>query len=151
MRNEDEGIVIDVSKVFPEAARRVEILAKLRERWPVVVRNLSRWSWPDVLGVNELTIRVNAQGQQAKDKLNKMKGNVVRALSKLGYKTGEDFSLKIVDYDALPKKTVDKKPVRKRREPDEEKVKRYMEGAPDSLPEDINHALSHLMAYLDGL
>ena len=151
MRNEDEGIVIDVSKVFPEAARRVEILAKLRERWPVVVRNLSRWSWPDVLGVNELTIRVNIQGKQAKDKLNKMKGNVVRALSNLGYKTGEDFSLKIVDYDALPKKTVDKKPVRKRREPDEEKVKRYMEGAPDSLPEDINHALSHLMAYLDGL
>ena len=151
MRNEDEGIVIDVSKVFPEAARRVEILAKLREIWPVVVRNLSRWSWPDVLGVNELTIRVNAQGQQAKDKLYKMKGNVVRALSNLGYKTGEDFSLKIVDYDALPKKTVDKKPVRKRREPDEEKVKRYMEGAPDSLPEDINHALSHLMAYLDGL
>ncbi|MBQ6969642.1 MAG: hypothetical protein IJP85_04875 [Synergistaceae bacterium] len=151
MRNEDEGIVIDVSKVFPEAARRVEILAKLRERWPVVVRNLSRWSWPDVLGVNELTIRVNAQGQQAKDKLYKMKGNVVRALSNLGYKTGEDFSLKIVEYDALPKKTVDKKTVRKRREPDEEKVKRYMEGAPDSLPEDINNALSHLMAYLDGL
>ena len=151
MRNVDEGIVIDVSKVFPEAARRVEILAKLRERWPVVVRNLSRWSWPDVLGVNELTIRVNAQGQQAKDKLYKMKGTVVRALSNLGYKTGEDFSLKIVDYDALLKKTVDKKPVRKRREPDEEKVKRYMEGAPDSLPEDINHALSHLMAYLDGL
>ena len=151
MRNEYEGIVIDVSKTFPEAARRVEILAKLRERWPVVVRNLSRWSWPDVLGVNELTIRVNAQGQQAKDKLYKMKGDVVRALSNLGYETGEDFSLKIVDYDALPKKTVDKKPVRKRREPDEEKVKRYMEGAPDSLPEDINNALSHLMAYLDGL
>lgn len=145
--NEDEGIRIDVSKAFPEAARRVEVLAKLRKDWPSVARNLSRWSWPDVLGVNELTIKV--RDRQAKDKLKDMKGNVVRALKRMGYETGEDFSLKIVDYDGVPKKTVDKKSAKKRREPDEEKVKRYMEGAPETLPEDINRALSHLMAYLE--
>ena len=147
--NEDEGIKIDVSKLFPEAARRVEILAKLRENWPSVVRNLARWSTPDVLGVNELTVKVDIRGRQAKDRLKSMKGNVVRALSKLGYEAGEDFSLKIVDDEGSPKTFVDKKSVRKKREPDEEKVKRYMEGAPETLPEDINRALSHLMAYLE--
>ena len=49
------------------------------------------------------------------------------------------------------KKCSEKKPVKKVIVIEsEEKVRQYMSGAPDTLPEDINYALSHLKMYLDG-
>ena len=36
---ECDGIVIDARKCFPEAARRVDILERLRASWGMVVRS----------------------------------------------------------------------------------------------------------------
>ena len=93
--NEDEGLNIDISRLFPEAVKRVEILERLKRFWPSVVgMRLSRWSTPVILGVNELT--VEASNSQAVNMLSKMNGNVKRALSSMGYETDGNFSLKIV-------------------------------------------------------
>ena len=145
---EDEGIVIDARRWFPEAARRVEILERLRRSWGMVVRMpaIARNSWPIVLGVNELTVEV--RDDMARERLSKMKGNIEGALRYLGYKADGDFSVKIVDVKRQEHKIITKKRSRKV-VIDEEKVRQYMVDAPDMLPEDINHAVSHLMAYLE--
>lgn len=148
--NEDEGLTIDIERLFPEAARRVEILERLKRAWPSIVSPmLSKWSEPVILGVNELTVL--ATRPEAAERLSKMKGNVARALSRMGYETGENFSVKVVNSVNREKKSHKAKTRVKKIEIDERRTEQYMSGAPESLPEDINRAVSHLRAYLDVL
>ena len=119
---EDEGIIIDAKKWFPEAARRVEILERLRRSWEMVVRMpaIARNSWPIILGVNELTVEV--RDDAARERLSKMKGNIEGALRRLGYKADGDFAVKIVGLKRRENKTVGKK-ARRKVVIDEEKVR----------------------------
>lgn len=146
---ENEGIIIDAWKCFPEAARRVEILERLRRSWGMVVRMpaIARNSWPIVLGVNELTVEVT--DDTARKMLSNMKGNIEGALKRLGYKADGDFEVKIVGVNKPEPKIPKKKTSRRKIPIDDARVKKYMDSASDTLPEDISQALSHLMAYLE--
>ena len=104
-------------------------------------------STPVILGVNELT--VEASNSQAVNMLSKMNGNVKRALSSMGYETDGNFSLKIVYHRKSEKNPSKRKTTVKKIETNEERVAQYMSGAPESLPEDINRAVSHLRDYLE--
>ena len=146
--NEDGRITIDMRRMFPEAVRRVEVLERLRRSWPSIVGTVNaRYSWPCVLGANGLT--VEAVNEQAKSRVLKMKGNILRAFTLWGYDTGKNFTLSINAQKPQKKLTV-KSPATTKFSVSEEKVRQYMSGAPDTLPEDINYALSHLKAYLEG-
>lgn len=148
MTNEDGRITIDMRRMFPEAVRRVEILERLKRSWPSIVGTVNaRYSWPCVLGANGLT--VEAVNEQAKSRVLKMKGNILRAFTLWGYNAGQNFTLNINARESQKKITV-KKPVAAKSSVSEEKVRQYMSGAPETLPEDINYALSHLKAYLEG-
>ena len=147
------GIMIDVYAMFPEAAKRVRILEELKRSWHLVVRNYARDSEPYCLGVNELYICT--ENPTAAGQLMKMKGSILRALSRhWGYEPMGEFSLRITGERDKAKKLAVKKPVKKvipKIEVSEEKVKQYMQGAPETLPEDINYAISHLRAFLDSM
>ena len=146
---ENDGIIIDARKCFPEAARRVEILERLRHSWGMVVvmPAIARTSWPIVLGVNELIVEVT--DDMARERLSKMKGNIEGALRRLGYKAEGDFTVKFVETKKQEPKIKKKKALRKIIV-DEARVMQYMERVGDTLPEDINRSLSELMAYLEG-
>ncbi len=149
MITEDDELRIDPRKLFPEAVKRVEILEDLKRSWVSVVGiENARYSCPCVLGVDCLT--VEAVNDQARNKLVNMRGNILRGLSSLGYEVGENFTVKINEPESK-KKLPAKKPVKKVKVIEsEKKVRQYMSGAPDTLPEDINYALSHLRMYLEG-
>ena len=140
---------IDIAKMFPEAARRVEILEGLKRSWAGVVGpKLAFMSQPCNLGVNELSIFV--RNDKAVSLLLNSKGNILRALSRKGYKAEGDFSLRILRE---PMRIPSLKQTRKKNIPeikvDEDTVNEYMKNAPETLPEDINYSLSHLKAFLD--
>lgn len=148
MTTEDDGMRIDMRKLFPEAVKRVEILERLKRSWPSVVGVINaRYTRPCVLGVDCLT--VEAANDFAKSNLANMKGNIQRGLLRLGYDAGENFTVKINARESQKKLTV-KKPAGVKVIESNEKLRQYMSNAPDTLPEDINYALSHLMMYLDG-
>ena len=95
MNDENERININIERMFPEAARRVRVLAELKRSWASVVGiRAARHSWPSVLGVN--AIAVNVDSDNAAMEIRKSKGNIMRALSsRYGYKTNEEFMLEI--------------------------------------------------------
>lgn len=139
---------IDLAGMFPEAARRVEILEGLRKSWAGVVGAvLARNSWPSCLGVNEL--RVEVRDRQAGNMLLKMKGNILRALERRGYVAEGDFALKVVAGEKRRQEIRRRKGTASGVKVDDETVKMYMSGAPEGLPEDINYSISHLRAFLD--
>lgn len=146
--NEDEVIHIDVARMFPAAARRVKILEELKRFWPSVVgEGISRYSKPCVLGVNELVVAVN--NDYARQRLMNMKGTILKKLSRWEYKPEGDFVLKVTGAEPHDRNARTVKGVHRKFKADEEKVKKYMCDAPDTLPEDINYAVSHLKAYLE--
>ncbi len=149
MQTENDRIILDVRKLFPQAVRRAEILERLKRSWPSVVGiAIARYSCPCVLGVDGLT--VEAVNEQARNRLANMRGNIIRGLSRLGYEAGENFTVKINERESKRKLPV-KKPVKKVKVIDDpEKLRQYMSYAPDTLPEDINFAVSHLKMYLEG-
>ncbi len=142
---------IDIAKMFPEAARRVEILEGLKRSWAGIVGiPLARCSCPCCLGVDELCISV--RDSRAVNMLRKMKGNIERALaSRWEYNIGKDFALKMIagmpDQHRHKTKSTERK--KKTVQIDDEAVRRYMENAPETLPDDINYSVSHLKAFLD--
>ena len=146
------GSIIDVDAMFPEAAKRVRILEELKRSWHMVVRNLARSSEPYCLGVNELY--VCTENPKAAGQLKSMKGTILRVMSKRwGYEPMGEFVLRITGEREKAKKLEVKKTVRRvppKIEVSEEKVREYMKGAPETLPEDINSALSHLRAFLEA-
>ena len=148
MITEYEKLSIDPRKLFPEAVKRVKILEDLKRSWVSVVGiENARYSWPCVLGVDVLT--VEAVNDQAKNRLANMRGNILRGLSRLGYEAGENFTVRINERES-EKKLEAKKPVRVKVIESEEKLRQYMNGAPDTLPDDINFAVSHLKMHLEG-
>ena len=146
--NEEERISLDVYKMFPAAARRVQILEELKRSWVGIVRQAASDSKPYCLGVNELCVYVT--NDKAENMLKGMKGTILRRMTeRWGYESDGEFSLKITRTKPKPK-VIKKKPAKKIAvEVNEEKVRQYMQGAPDTLPEDINYALSHLRVFLE--
>lgn len=149
---ENEGLRIDIQRMFPEADRRVKILDELKRSWGAVVKRpaIARDSRPVVLGVDGLTVEV--WGNMARSQLSSMKGNITRFLKGIGYETGEDFAVRLVDH--VKESGDDKNNSSAKNKPtdfavNEDKVREYMSDAPDTLPEDINRAISHLRAYLE--
>ncbi|MBQ7217663.1 MAG: DUF721 domain-containing protein [Synergistaceae bacterium] len=144
---------IDIYAMFPQAAIRAGILEELKRSWPLVVRNLAKSSEPYCLGVNELYICTN--NPKAAGQLMKMKGNILRSLSRYwGYEPVGEFTLRITGEKEKAKKLAVKKTVQ--RVPpkiyvSEERVQEFMQGAPKTLPEDINYSISHLRAFLEEL
>lgn len=92
---ENDGLRIDMRAMFPEAVRRVEILERLKSSWASVVRFPAVWKYsrPVVLGVNYLI--VETWNDNAKNNLANMKGNILRGLSRLGYESDGDFTVRI--------------------------------------------------------
>ena len=75
----DEKISFDLTKLFPEAARRVEILEDLQKNWVQVVQIArARHSWPYNLGINEISVTVDSDRMVGMIK--GIKGNILRAL-----------------------------------------------------------------------
>ncbi len=149
MTYDEEKITIDAEKMFPEAARRVKILEELKNSWPSVVGlRIARYSKPAILGVNELV--VSALNSYAADSLSKMKGNILRALSvKWNYQPSGEFSLKI-EFPKIQKYKASAKNIANHNiKVSDDKVNEYMSNAPETLPYDINYALSHLKAFFD--
>ena len=146
--NEEERISLNVYKMFPAAARRVQILRELRSSWSRIVRQAAIGSEPYCLGVNELCVYVT--NSQSERMIRNLKGTILRKMTeRWGYKPDGEFSLTITHTRPKPKPPA-KKPVKRPPvEVDEEKVRQYMQGAPDTLPEDINYALSHLRVFLE--
>lgn len=144
---EDDELRIDLRKLFPEAAKRVEILERLKRSWPAVVCAMNaRYSEPVALGVDYLT--VSATNDNAIKNIANMKGTILRGLKRLGYDAGENFTVRINARESHENLTEKSKRVKVNES--EEKLRQYMSNSPDTLPEDINFALSHLMMYIDG-
>ena len=146
----EHRIVVDVYKLFPEAARRVEILEKIKRTWPNFVENnaVARNSQPYNLGVNELWVCVTSP--YARNSLARSKGTIARRIAKrLGYDFGKDFVLTLTDNIPQPKMQDKPKIVHTIIVVDEEKVRQYMQDAPETLPEDINYAISKLQVVLE--
>ncbi|MBQ7220210.1 MAG: hypothetical protein IJS28_04440 [Synergistaceae bacterium] len=143
----------DVYAMFPEAARRAEVLENLKRSWPSIVGNYAagKRSQPYNLGVNELWVRVDASDLLTRSTLARSKGGIARKIAKqFGYDLGKDFVLNLTDN--IP---VSKTPAKKQEHIhaevviDEEKVRQYMQDAPETLPEDINYAISRLQVFLE--
>lgn len=124
-------------------------MRELRKNWASVVGPaLVRHSFPSVLGVNMITVAV--EDQNTANMITRMKGNIRRALvSREGYEADENFSLKVVIGVPLKIKKAETKRASADVEVDEEEVIRDMQGAPETLPEDINYAVSHLKIFLE--
>ena len=145
------GTFLDVSKMFPEAARRVEVLDKMKRSWPSIVgMPTARYSQPYNLGVNELWVCVN--NPNARNALMKSKGSIVRRIARqLDYDLGKDFVLTLTEKIPQPKRTIGHDKVYREVFVDEEKVRQCMKDAPETLPEDINYAISHLQVTLEQI
>lgn len=141
---------VDINKLFPQAARRAEILNELRQLWAGVVGGaLARHSYPYSLGIDEISVL--AEDKNAADMLSRMKGNIARALSlRCKYEIDGNFAVKIIMK--VPKRIIMPKikPAKIDFKIEDEIVKEYMKDAPETLPEDINYAVSHLQAFLEA-
>ena len=149
MANEDEKIFVNPEYLFPEAARRVKILEALRNSWAAMFPPMiARHSLPYNLGVNEIFISVD--NKNTADILKNSRGNILRALKRFEYEPAGNFELKITF--GKPVKVIKDKP-RKEFLPEvkitDEELKARMEGAPETLPEEINQAVSHLKIFLE--
>ena len=146
------NINLDLRRMFPQAARRADILEELQRSWHRFVGDrLAKYSRPYNLGVNYLCVA--AANIMVKDMLTKQKGSIARRMAKLlDYETGPDFELRITA--SVPKETP--KPAKTPSSissitVDEERVRQLMEDAPPALPEDINYAISRLWAFTEQL
>lgn len=94
MNDESERIHIDFERMFPEAARRVRVLEELKRSWfSVVGPAFARHSRPCVLGVNTITVSVDSDNDIMN--IRNVKGNIMRALSRYGCMTDNNFALVI--------------------------------------------------------
>lgn len=94
--NEDisvADITFDLERMFPAAAKRVDVLEGLKRYWAQIVGiNYARYSRPYKLGVDELCIQVTKD--QVESQLKKSKGSIMRAMAnRFGYDAGENFRL----------------------------------------------------------
>ena len=149
----DEKISFDLTKLFPEAAKRVEILEDLQKNWVQVVQIArARHSWPYNLGINEISVEVDSERMAGMIK--GIKGNILRALeARYGYESKGEFILKVTQGTPYTKTNIRPKIIKRTKNinVDEEHVKELMNDAPKDLPENINHAISHLQALMEKL
>ena len=140
---------VDINRLFPEAARRAEILEGLKRSWASIVGvTLARNSQPYNLGVNYLDVAT--RNDKVAGMLHNMKGTIQRKLSeRYGYKPDGDFSLKVTKEVPRKRTLTPRKKITRSVKVDDEDVKKYMQGSPETLPEEINYSLSHLRAYLE--
>ena len=146
---EEHRLSFDVSAMFPEAAKRVEVLEQIKRSWPNFVENraVAKNSYPYNMGVNELCVCVTSS--YAESYLMRSKATIARRIAKhLGYDFGKDFVLTLSGKIPQPKPQA-KKPKAPEIVVDEEKVRQYMQDAPETLPEDINYAVSRLQVLLE--
>lgn len=144
---EPERPALDVYRMYPEAAKRVELLEKIRRSWQDIVgQRLAPFCVAYSLGVDELCIFVH--DENAARRLKQMKGTIARKINRI---FGHKFNVTILRKLPVVEKPVDPKPYPKPRKiiVSEERVRQLMESAPDSLPEDINYAIAHLWAFLE--
>ena len=144
---------LNIHKMFPRAAKIVEILGWLQYYWPEIVGpEAAAYSKPYKLGFEELCVYVDKDKTLAKNRLVSMKGNILKTMcERFGYERGEKFTLTLTDKLPVRVMSAAKKKVPAQIEVSEEKVQEYMQGAPETLPEDINRAISHLRAFLEEL
>ena len=147
----EHRIVVDAAKMFPEAARRVEILEEMKRTWPKIVGlQAAKYSQPYNLGVNELWICVT--NPLARNTLIKSKGSIARRLARqFSYDFGDDFVMTLTDKIPVPNKPAQEKQAHKEEKivVDEEKIRQYMKDAPPTLPEEINYAISRIQAIFE--
>ncbi|MBR1486011.1 MAG: DUF721 domain-containing protein [Synergistaceae bacterium] len=149
MLNEDEKFFYNADFLFPEAARRVKILEALKNSWASIFPPMiARHSFPYNLGINEISISVDNNNAAAM--LKNSLGNILRALKRLDYEPQKNFELKITYGE--PKKILKNSP-RPEIFPEvkitDEELKIKMQGAPETLPQEINRAISHLKIFLE--
>lgn len=149
MLKEDKKIFIEAEHLFPEAARRVKILEALKNSWATLFKNgVGRHSYPYNLGINEIFIFVD--NRNAENMIRKSRGNVLQALKRLDYELPKNFELKFI-YK-IPAK-IRESEAKRESFPEvkitEEELRIKMQGAPESLPEEINQAVSHLKIFLE--
>lgn len=153
MHNEDEKFAFNLSHMFPKPAQRARILCDLKRSWPLIVGiSLGHRSVPYDLSEDELFIA--AENNHTAQLLNNMKGNIMRILiNRYNYSPEDKLALKICissapEYKSVTKH-VDNSFSASNVKVDEDDVKRYMSEAPRTLPQDINHAISHLRAFFE--
>ena len=136
-------MILDAAKLFPDAAKRVNILQDLRHNWSRIVGPvIASRSIPVCLGVKDLCVVV--KDLQTGNMLRRMKGNISRALSI----SPEDMTLKI-EYRHITRKLLPQKTASQGHEVPDEAVNKFLTGKPENLSDDINFALAHLMAFLE--
>ena len=152
--NEDEKLIINVKKLLPNVARRMDILEQLYKNWASVVGPApSRHSKPYDWIKNDLYIAVNDNATA--QVISNMKGTISRKLANL-YDYHEDIEIKITNGErhndkAQPAKSNIKSKQAVNVVVDDSLVDKYISECPDTLPGDAKFAASHLMAYLESL
>ncbi len=149
MINENEKFYLNAEYLFPEAALRLKILENLKNSWQDVLPSaLARHSFPYKLGANELS--VSFDNKKAEEMLNKSSGTILRILKRFGYMPQGEFRLKITKgVFFTPGKTEPRRKIFPDVEITDEEIKEQMKGAPETLSEDINYAISHLKIFLE--
>ncbi|MBR2207243.1 MAG: DUF721 domain-containing protein [Synergistaceae bacterium] len=149
MLSEDEKFFINPEYLFPEAARRVKILESLKNSWAALFpAMIARHSFPYNLGINEIYISVD--NKNAEEMLKNSRGNILRALKRFDYEPQKNFELKITYGEPIKILEVSqRKEILPEVKITDEELNSKMKGAPESLPEDINHAISHLKIFLE--
>ena len=153
MTDEDAKISLNLELLYPEAARRVQILEELRRSWPGVVGvERARHSMPYNLGVSAISVAVD--DVRAVDMLKSVKGNILRALRlRFQYQPRGEFELNITV--GVPARRGEVQSSHATNAADiqisEDELTERMSGAPETLPEDINRAITHLKIFLEKL
>ena len=148
----EERIIIDAARMFPEAANRKRILEDLKRKWAGIAGRAARDTVPYSLSANELC--VVSRNKRASDILMRLQGNIIRALTqRLGCKPAEGFRVRVINSAPKEKKFAEPSSRKMKTSRDiavkDEEVRQCMNGAPETLPEDINYALSHLRLYME--
>ena len=154
--NEDRKLIINVKRLLPHVARRMNILEQLYKNWASVVGPaLSRHSRPYDWIKNDLYILVD--NNQTAQMISNMKGNISRALANR-FDYHEDIEIKIINWK--PHENNSKKQPAKNNAKSKQAVNvnvsdslvnEYINDCPDTLPGDAKFAMSHLMAYLENV
>ncbi|MBQ7577286.1 MAG: DUF721 domain-containing protein [Synergistaceae bacterium] len=146
----DEKINLDVTKLFPEVARRMQILDELKKLWPSIVGIAAKYSSPYDLIHNDLYVEV--KNQQTAQMIQNMRGNITRAFI-TRYKYDKDSKINvIIKRPNVEKAKIKPAPVKKQAvKIDDSLVNEYMSECPESLPQDVKFAISHLRAYLEAI
>ena len=156
--DEDEKVLIDVRKLLPQVAKRINILESLYKNWASVIGAvLSRHSKPYDMIKNDLYIAVDTT--HTAQMISNMKGNISRVLANR-YNYHEDIELKITIWDSH-KDNAKRQPAKNNAKSkqavnisvsvDDSLVNEYINECPDTLPGDAKFAMSHLMAYLENV